>query len=371
VVNPSGCARRRIVPAYPAIDAHLLCSDSSTAQLPSPHSLQTPLRCQKRRRAFVLAPKGGWNRTERPCGRRFRRGRRPAPSSRCWVASSHSRPNGTGDAHSLPNQQARAGWRPSGVGPSAQPARWAGTWLAWPRRHRGPRRSTSPWRLSSPPGNRDSHFVLSGTSGGRRSDSRRRREIAHQRPQLRTPFSSASHLGDRVLRPPHRVARFFRVAEHARRARPAAAGPRATPMPTSSPWSRPLQSRPGAAFLAAPAAGRSTGLNGLTGNPTGVGCARRAGRPLVFAAAHTGSTPLGRRATRRGSAERSAPHASLSLSTGPPGGRLRRKPENGRVLLRLGVGCAVQFARIDGRKTGTGPESQVQSSFDFLTEVQP
>ena len=145
---------------------------------------------------------------------------------------------------------------PSGVGPSALPARRAGTWLAWPRRHPGPRRSTSPWRLSSPPGNGDSHFVLGGTSGGRRSDSRLRREIARQRPQLRTPFPSASHLGDRVLRPPHRAARFFRVAEHARRARPAAAGPRATPVPASSPWSRPLHSRPGAPFLAAPAAGR-------------------------------------------------------------------------------------------------------------------
>ena len=33
----------------------------------------------------------------------------------------------------------------------------------------------------------------------------------------------------------------------------------------------------------------------------------------MFAAAHTGSTPLGRRATRRGSAGRSAPRTSLSL----------------------------------------------------------
>lgn len=61
-------------------------------------------------------------------------------------------------------------------------------------------------------------------------------------------------------------------------------------------------------------AGRSTGLN-----------ARQ-----VFAVAHTGPTPLGRRATLWGSAERSAPHTALSLGAGPPyaafGGRSTTSP---------------------------------------------
>lgn len=66
-----------------------------------------------------------------------------------------------------------------------------------------------------------------------------------------------------------------------------------------------------------------------TGNPTGVGCARRAERPLVFAAAHTGSTPLGRRATRLGSAGRSAPTPRCRSARVPPraafGGRLAKR----------------------------------------------
>ena len=335
MVHPSGCARRRIVPAYPAIDAHLLCSDSSTAQLPSPHSLQTPLRF---------------------------------------------RPNGTGDAHSLPNQQARAGWRPSGVGPSAQPARRAGTWLAWPPATAAPaaphppgdfrRRLVMEIRTSCSAALRvaaaripagGGRSLISGHSSAPHSPVLRTWEIGcFTHPTAWLAFSASRNtLAAQDRLPPGRGQRpcpRLRLG-HGRRS----LGP--------APHFWPHRRLDAAWRLCS--AGRSTGLNGLTGNPTGVGCARRAGRPLVFAAAHTGSTPLGRRATRLGSAERSAPHASLSLSTGPPGGRLRRKPENGRVLLRLGVGCAVQFARIDGRKTGTGPESQVQSSFDFLTEVQP
>jgi len=138
----------------------------------------------------------------------------------------------------------------------AASARRAGTWLARPHRHQAPAAPPRSRRLSSPPGNGDSHVVLGGTLRGCCSDSRLRREIARQRPQLRTPFPRASHLGDRALRPPHRAACFFRVAEDARRARPAAAGPRATPVPASSPRSRPPQSRPAAPFLAASAAER-------------------------------------------------------------------------------------------------------------------
>jgi len=59
------------------------------------------------------------------------------------------------------------------------------------------------------------------------------------------------------------------------------------------------------------------------GNPTGVGLPWRAGRPPVLAAAHTGSTPLGRRATRSGSAGRSAP-------PGPPAAEVleRKSPSS-------------------------------------------
>jgi hypothetical protein len=143
-----------------------------------------------------------------------------------------------------------------------------------------PRRRLIPWRLPSPPGNGDSHCVLGGTSGDRCSDSRLRREIALPRSQLRTPFPSASHSGDRALRPPRRATRFFRVAEDARCARPVAAGPRATPVPASSTRSQAPHSRSGP--LSSPhrrldaaerlrSAGRSTGLNGLRATRPGSG----------------------------------------------------------------------------------------------------
>ena len=125
--------------------------------------------------------------------------------------------------------------------------------------------------------------------------------MARQRHALPTPCSAT---------------RSFRVAEYARRAGPVDAAPeqRTVVALGEASLSAPLR-RLNASWRLCFAA-RSTGLDGRMGDPPGGGCARRAVRPPVFAAAHTGSTPLERRATRLGSAERSAPF--LEQAQSPP-----------------------------------------------------